>query len=192
MSDINRRNYYFNLSVEQNLSVRQLQDKINSNSYERLINKSKNIELIVPKKEYTILEDMKNPIIIKVNKNKMINNEKDLELTILSEITFVLTQLGRGFAFIGNQYKISNYYIDILLFNIELNCYVVVELKVRKLKVEDKAQVEMYMKLVDENIKKATQNKTIGIIISKEQEDYVVNFVRSNDLIPLIYEIVRK
>ena len=57
--------------------------------------------------------------------------------------------------------------------------------------LEDKAQVEMYMKLVDENIKKATQNKTIGIIISKEQEDYVVNFVRSNDLITLIYEIVR-
>ena len=155
MSDINRRNYYFNLSVEQNLSVRQLQDKINSNSYERLINKSKNIELIVPKKEYTILEDMKNPIIIKVNKNQIIKTEKDLELTILSKIEFILTQLGKGFCFIGSQYKISNYYIDILLFNIELNCYVVIELKTRRLKVEDKAQVEMYMKLVDENIKKA-------------------------------------
>ena len=50
----------------------------------------------------------------------------------------------------------------------------------------------MFMKLVDENIQIATQNKTIGIIISKEQDDYVVNFVRNNDLIPLIYEIVRK
>lgn len=57
--------------------------------------------------------------------------------------------------------------------------------------MEDKAQVEMYMRLVDENLKKSTQNKTIGIIISKEQEDYVVNFVKSNDLIPLIYEIVK-
>ncbi len=190
IKDINRRNYYFNLSVEQNLSVRQLQEKIKSNSYERLINKPINVELIISKKEYTILEDIKNTIIIKVDKNKIIKSEKDLELTILSEITFVLTQLGRGFAFIGNQYKISNYYIDILLFNIELNCYVVVELKVRKLKVEDKAQVEMYMKLVDENIKKSTQNKTIGIIISKEQDDYVANFVRSNDLIPLTYEVI--
>ena len=67
-----------------------------------------------------------------------------------------------------------------------------VELKVRKLKVEDKAQVEMYMKLVDENIKKSTQNKTIGIIISKEQDDYVANFVRNNDLIPLTYEVSNK
>ncbi len=190
IKDINRRNYYFNLSVEQNLSVRQLQEKIKSNSYERLINKPINVELIISKKEYTILEDIKNTIIIKVDKNKIIKSEKDLELTILSEITFVLTQLGRGFAFIGNQYKINNYYIDILLFNIELNSYVVVELKTRKLKVEDKAQVEMYMKLVDENIKKSTQNKTIGIIISKEQDDYVANFVRSNDLIPLTYEVI--
>ena len=123
---------------------------------------------------------------------KMINNEKDLELTILSEITFVLTQLGKGFAFIGNQYKINNYYIDILLFNIELNCYVVVELKVRKLKVEDKAQVEMYIKLIDENIKKATQNKTMGIIISKEQDKFVVNFIKSDKLIPLTYELINK
>jgi predicted nuclease of restriction endonuclease-like (RecB) superfamily len=190
IKDINRRNYYFNLSVEQNLSVRQLQEKIKSNSYERLINKPINVELIISKKEYTILEDIKNTIIIKVDKNKIIKSEKDLELTILSEITFVLTQLGRGFAFIGNQYKINNYYIDILLFNIELNSYVVIELKTRRLKVEDKAQVEMYMKLVDENIKKSTQNKTIGIIISKEQDDYVANFVRSNDLIPLTYEVI--
>ena len=66
------------------------------------------------------------------------------------------------------------------------------ELKTRKLKVEDKSQVEMYMKLIDENLKKSTHNKTIGIIISKEQEDYVVNFVRNSDLIPLTYELINK
>ena len=67
-----------------------------------------------------------------------------------------------------------------------------VELKVRKLKVEDKAQVEMYMKLVDENIKKATQNKTMGIIISKEQDKFVANFIKSDKLIPLTYELINK
>ncbi len=151
-----------------------------------------NIEIVQNKKGYSVLNDMRNPIIIKVDKNKMINNEKDLELTILSEIEFILTQLGKGFFFIGSQYKINNYYIDILLFNIELNSYVVVELKVRKLKVEDKAQVEMYMKLVDENIKKSTQNKTIGIIISKEQDKFVANFIKSDKLIPLTYELINK
>lgn len=117
----NKRNYYINLCIERKLPKRQLLEEIKASNYERLINKPINVEIIIPRKEYTILEDIKNPIIIKVDKNKIIKSEKDLELTILSEITFVLTQLGRGFAFIGNQYKINNYYIDILLFNIELN-----------------------------------------------------------------------
>jgi len=72
-----------------------------------------------------------------------------------------------------------------------MNCYVVVELKLRKLKAEDKAQVEMYMKLVDDNLKEAHHSKTIGIIISKEQDIYVANFVRSDNLIPLTYEIIK-
>ena len=65
----------------------------------------------------------------------------------------------------------------------------VVELKVRKLKPEDKAQTEMYMNLVNNNLKKSFHNKTIGIIISKEQDEYIANFVRSNNLIPLEYII---
>ena len=81
IKDENKRNYYINLCIERNLSKRELIEEIKSNSYERLINKPKNVELIVPKKEYTILEDMKNPIIIKVDKNKTIKSEKDLELT---------------------------------------------------------------------------------------------------------------
>ena len=135
---------------------------------------------------------MRNPIIIKVDKNKIIKSEKDLELTILSEIEFILTQLGIGYTFVGSQYKINNYYIDILLFNIKMNCYVVVELKLRNLKIEDKAQVEMYMKLVDENLKESYHSKTIGIIISKEQDKFVANFVRSDNLIPLTYELINK
>jgi len=189
IKDENMRNYYLNQCIIHNLSIRKLREEIKSNSYERLVNKPDKIDLIVPKKEYSILDDMKNPIIIKVENGREVKNEKDLETTILSEITFILTQLGKGFCFIGNQYKINNYYIDILLFNIDLNCYVVVELKVRKLKVEDKAQVESYMKLVDDNLKKSMQNKTIGIIISKEQDNYVANFVRSEALIPLTYKI---
>lgn len=192
IKDVNKRNYYINLAIERNLSSRELNQEIKLNSYERLINKTEKIELIAPKKEYSIIKDMKNPIIIKVNKNIIIKNEKDLELTILSEIEFILTQLGKGFTFVGSQYKIKNYYIDILLFNIELNCYVVVELKTRKLKVEDKAQVESYMKLVDDNLKKGFHNKTIGIIISKEQDIYVASFIRNNDLIPLTYELINK
>lgn len=189
IKDENKRNYYLNKVINNNLSVRRLREEIKSNSYERLINKPKHIELIVPEEKYTIINEMKNPIIIKVDKNKSIKNEKDLELIILSEIAFILNQLGTGYAFIDSQYKINNYFIDILLFNIKLNCYVVVELKLRKLKAEDKAQTEIYMKLVDDNLKEIHHSKTIGIIITKEQDKYIANFVRSENIIPLTYEL---
>ena len=74
------------------------------------------------------------------------------------------------------------------LFNIKLNCYVVVELKLRSLKKEDKAQIEYYMKLVDEQIKEVYHNKTIGIIISKESDKLIVNFIKREDIIPISYE----
>ena len=70
-----------------------------------------------------------------------------------------------------------------------MNAFVVVELKLRSLRKEDKAQMEFYMKLIDEQVKEAYHNKTIGIIISKESDEFIVNFVRQEDIIPLSYEI---
>ena len=70
-----------------------------------------------------------------------------------------------------------------------MNAFVVVELKLRSLRKEDKAQMEFYMKLIDEQVKEVYHNKTIGIIISKESDEFIVNFVRQDDIIPLSYEI---
>ena len=193
IKDEKKRNYYINLCIKNNLSKNELIKEIKSNSYERLIDKPDKIDIIVPIKQ-TITTDMKNPIIIEVNKE--IKTEKDLELNILANLDFFFKQLGEGFLYAGHQYKISvgktNYYIDMLLFNIEYNCYVVVELKLRSLKKEDKAQIEFYMNLVDKQIKKKFHNKTIGIIISKESEEFVVNFIKREDIIPLNYEIINK
>ena len=190
IKDENKRNYYINLCIKNNLSKRELTDAIKSNAYERLVDKPDKIDIIVPTK-YSITMDMKNPIIIPV-KNK-VTSEYDLELNILANLDFFFRQLGNGFTYVGHQYKISDgknyYFLDILLFNIEFNCYVIVELKLRELKKEDKAQIEFYMKLVDEQLKKPFHNKTIGIIISKESDNFIVNFVRQDDIVPLFYEL---
>ena len=133
---------------------------------------------------------MKDPIIIPVDKE--ITSEHDLELSILVNLEFFFKQLGDGFAYIGHQYKLSdgnkNYYIDIL-FNVKLNCYIVVELKLRPLKKEDKAQMEYYIKLIDEQIKEVHHNKTVGIIITKESDAFIANFIRSEEIIPLTYKL---
>ena len=190
LKDENKRNYYLNLCIKNNLSVRELRQEIKSNSYERLVNKPEKIEIDIPK-TYSITTDMKNPIIIPIQNE--INNEHDLELNILANLDYFFKQLGQGFAYIAHQYKLVKdnhyYFVDILLFNIEMNCYIAIELKLRSLKKEDKAQMEFYMNLVDEQVKRPFHNKTVGIIISKESDEFIVNFIRSNDIIPLNYEL---
>ncbi len=106
----------------------------------------------------------------------------------------MILQLGKRFTWGGNQYKVSdgnrNYFIDMLLYNINYNCFVVVGIKCRKLKKEDKAQVEFYMSLVDKYKKKPSNNPTIGIIITKEQDKFVANFVIREKITPLTYMLV--
>lgn len=193
IKDKNKRNYFINLCIEKKLSVRELRKELKSNSYERLLEKPTNIEIITPKEILTIRSKTKNPIIIEIKNNTQINNESDLEIAILSQLSFFFSQIGDGFALIDNQYKINynnkNYYIDILLFNYKLNLFVVVELKTRPLKKEDKAQVEFYMDLVNMFVKEPFHNKTAGVIITKEQDKLIANFVGDNNIIPLTYEL---
>ena len=192
IKDENKRNYYINLCINNNLSKRELIKEIKSNSYERLIDKPEKIGIELPKK-YLITTNMKNPILIPVSHE--VKTEHDLELNILANLDFFFKQLGNGFTYVGHQYKLTknnhNYYIDILLFNIELNCYVIVELKLRSLKKEDKLKIEFYMNLVDELIKKPFHNKTIGLLITKESDVFVVNFVRGDSIIPLDYKLIK-
>ena len=191
--DINKRNYYINLCIENKLSVRELKREIKSNSYERLEHKPEKIDIVVPIKVPAITNNFKNPILLKL-KDKEIKSESDLEKLIYSQLSYVFLQLGKGFTWIGNQYKVSdgnkNYFIDMLLYNVKYNCFVVVEIKCRKLKKEDKGQVEFYMNLVDNYVKEPSNNPTIGIIITKDQDKFVANFVRSEKLVPLTYELV--
>ncbi len=195
IKDENKRNYYLNLCISKKLSSRELQKEIKNNSYERLIAKPDKIEITNYPSKLTIKENMKNPILISIPSKTIIAKEQDLEVIILSQIKTFFNQLGEGYTLVGNQYKINdennkNYYIDILLFNYKINCFIVVELKLRKLEKEDKGQIEFYMNLVDEKIKEPFHNKTIGLIITKEQDKLIANFVQREDIIPLVYELI--
>ena len=193
IKDENKRNYYINLCIANDLSKRELEKEIKSNSYERLEYKPDKIDVVVSTKVPAIVNNFKNPILLEL-KDKEIKSESDLEKLIYSQLSYVFLQLGKGFTWVGNQYKVSdgnkNYFIDMLLYNYIYNCYVVVEIKCRKLKKEDKGQVEFYMNLVDNYVKEPSNNPTIGIIITKDQDKFVANFVRSEKVVPLTYEFV--
>lgn len=176
--NIGKINYYIKICEQQNLSVRQLRERIKNKEYERLDDKTK-YKLI--KLEETKVDDfIKNPIIIKNNLNYEVISEKALQKMILEDIPAFLSELGSGFTFIRNEYPIklgNNYnYIDLLLYNIEFNCYVVVELKITELKKEHIGQIEVYMNYIDKNLKTITQDKTIGIILCKKNNEFIMEY----------------
>lgn len=141
---------------------------------------------MIKKEESNVVDFVKSPIQIRNNWNKEIISEKVLQKLILEDISSFLEELGNGFTFIKNEYKIKiddRYnYIDLLLYNIKYKCYVVVELKVTELKKEHTGQIEVYMNYIDKNLKKEFQNKTIGIIICNQDNKYVIKYC-SDDII---------
>ena len=175
LDNVNELNYYVEITIEQNLSYRQLRERIKTKEYQRLDNNTK-LKLI-NNEELEINDNVKNPIII-YNKNNI--SEKVLKNLILEDLDNFLKELGSGFCYIENEYKIkigSTYnYIDLLLFNIKYNCYVVIELKVCKLKKEHIGQIEVYMNYIDKHIKSINQDKTIGIIISRRDNHYYIEY----------------
>ena len=151
-------------------------------------------EKLIKKEKTKVIDYVKNPIIIK-NKNQYEQiSEKILQKIILEDIPSFLEELGEGFTFIKNEYKIkigNRYnYIDLLLYNIKYKCYVVVELKIKELKKQDIGQTQIYMNYIDKNIKTIEENKTVGIIICKEENKYIIKYCSDNRIIARKYELV--
>ena len=170
--------YYSMVTIQSNLSVRKLRTKIKNKEYERLDEETK--EKLKNDDKQEIIDYIKNPIIIN-NKNRYEEiSEKVLQKIILEDIPSFLEELGSGFTFIKSEYKIKigdRYnYIDLLLFNIEYNCYVVIELKLGELKKEHIGQIEVYMNYIDKNVKKSNHDKTIGIILVRKNNKYVIEY----------------
>ncbi len=190
IENLDEINYYIMITEQKNLSVRDLRERIKNKEYERLDDKTK--EKLITKKETTLVDFVKNPIFIKNNTNKKIISEKVLQKVILEDIPSFLDELGSGFTFIKNEYKIkigdSYNYIDLLLYNIEFNCYVVVELKVTELKKEHIGQIEVYMNYIDKNLRKVTQDKTIGIIICKKDNKFIMEYCSDSRILAREYQ----
>ena len=192
LTDENIINYYIKISEEQNLSVRELRKRIKNNEYERLDEETK--KKLKNKEDLKVPDLVKNPIQIKNTNDYNEISEKVLKKLILENIESFMNELGNSFSFIGSEYKIKiddRYnYIDLLLFNIEYNCYVVVELKITELKKEHIGQIEFYMNYIDKNLKNINQNKTIGIIICKKGNKYVIEYCSDDRIIAREYELI--
>ena len=193
----NERNYYINRCIQNNLSVRGLINEIKTKSFDRLsYADKKHIKLITDKETSLDIKDMiHDPILINIDsKEKM--SEKILKKYILKELEHFFLELGTGFTFVGSEYKLSydnkNYYVDLLLFNTELNRYIVCELKLGEIKPRDVAQTKVYMMLTDKFLKRRFHNETIGIIITRKNGKLALEYVSDPNIFVTTYRLSNK
>ena len=194
IKDINEINYYIETTISHNLAYRQLRERIKNKEYQRLDDNTK-LKLI-NREEISIGDTIKNPIIIKnklgIDKENI--SEKILQRLILEDIPSFLDELGEGYCFIRNEYKIkinNTYnYIDLLLFNYIYNSFVVVELKVTEVRKEHIGQIEVYMNYIDKHIKGVINNKTIGIIVARRDNHYYIEYSSDKRIYTRDYELI--
>ena len=192
LKNIDEIRYYINICREQNIGRDLLRKKIRNNEYNRLPIETKNKLILDDKIEAKDL--VPNPIIIRNKNNIEIVTEKVLHNLILEDIVSFMKELGTGFSFIDNEFKIkvgdSYNYIDLLLYNIKFKCYVVIELKVIKLNSNHTGQIQNYMNYIDKNVKGIDDNKTVGIIICKQDNEYVIKYCSDNRIIAREYKLL--
>ena len=192
LNDIDKINYYIKITENENLSVRKLRDRIKSHEYERLDDKTK--EKLINKEMVNAVDLIKDPILIRNKYNTDKISEKMLAEIIIDNIEEFLSELGIGYSFIKKEYPIKigdRYnYIDLLLFNHEYNCFVVVELKINEIKKEHIGQIETYMNFIDKNLRTINQSPTIGIIVCKKKNGYLFKYVTNKNIYEREYQLI--
>ena len=182
------------MCIKKNLSKRALEKEIKNNSFERLsLADKENIKLISDKNEIlTIKDTLKDPVLIPINEDLDNVSEEKLAKIIRKELEIFLLELGCGYTYVGKEVRMGESYCDLLFFNYELNCFVVIELKTRKIKKEDIGQLEYYINYVDENMKKESFNPTIGVLVAKEGNYLVMKYCTNKNIYKTTYKIINE
>jgi len=179
------RNYYIREVCEQNWNVRQLERNINTHLYERLLS-SKN-KKPAKKSENEIEKNspadfIKDPYVLEFLNlpQSPFPLEKEIEGAIISKLSHFLLEMGKGFSFVGRQFRISSetshFYIDLVFYNYLLKCFVLIDLKTEKLTHQDIGQMDMYVRMFDELKRTESDNPTIGIILCADKDDTIVKY----------------
>jgi len=194
IKNVNKRNYYINMCIKRNLSKRELEKEIKNNSFERLsLADKENIKLISNKNEVlTIKDTLKDPVLITINEDLDNVSEEKLAKIIRKELEIFLLELGCGYTYAGKEVRMGESYCDLLFFNTEFLCYVVIELKIRKIKKEDIGQLEYYINYVDDNMKKESFNPTIGVLVAKEGNYLVMKYCTNKNIYKTTYKIINE
>ena len=181
ISDEDERNFYLNEVMAENWSVRVLERNIKSGYYKRMLSTQ------LPDKENKALEFVKDPFVLEfmgVTTN-ISQLESDLETAIINNLQKFLLEMGKGFSFVGRQMRIctetTDFYIDLVFYNYIIKCFVIIDLKTKKLTHQDIGQMDMYVRMFDDLKRREDDNPTIGIIFCTDKDETIVKYSVLNE-----------
>lgn len=179
------RQYYIDECAAQQWSTRMLERNINTLYYERLLSSQNKQEALQQNKtldKWKLDDFIKDPYVfefLKIQEPIKIN-EQDMEMALIDNLQQFLLELGKGFSFVGRQFRISSetshFYIDLVFYNYILKCFVLFDLKTSKLNHQDIGQMDMYVRMFDDLKRGEGDNPTIGIILCSEKEETIVKY----------------
>lgn len=176
ISEEEERNFYINEVLTENWSVRVLERNIKSGYYKRMLSTQ------LPNKDNKALEFVKDPFVLEfMGVTPDIDQlESDLETAIINNLQKFLLEMGKGFSFVGRQMRIctetTDFYIDLVFYNYILKCFVIIDLKTKKLTHQDIGQMDMYVRMFDDLKRREDDNPTIGIIFCTDKDETIVKY----------------
>jgi len=183
INDLDERVWYLKNIIENGWSRNVLIHQIESELYQRqvLTKKVSNFENRLPSPQSELaVQAMKDPYVFDFIQLREEMLERDIEEALIKDVTKLLLELGTGFAFLGHQYHLNiggeDFYVDLLFYNLNLRCYVVIELKTGEFKPEYVGQLNFYLSAIDGNLKTTQDNSTIGLLLCKNKNNIVAEY----------------
>ena len=187
IDNLEAQRFYLTEACQQNWSVRTLERNIKTLYYNRLLSSKNAVSNTTEENSINIKDFIKDPYVFEfldIQQPKQ-HTEQEIESILIDNFQGFLMELGKGFSFVGRQYRISSetdhYYIDLVFYNYLLKCFVLFDLKIGKLTHQDIGQMDMYRRMFDDLKKPEGDLPTIGIILCTEKSETVVKYSVIND-----------
>lgn len=184
------REFYLRLCAQEKYSVRELERQINTGTFERIVLADKKLSPVIRELPQYTDYIFKDSYVFDFLDLPSSHNEKDLQKALVASLREFILEIGKGFTFMGQEYRIQvgndDFYIDLLFFHRDLQCLVAFELKVDKFRPAHLGQLEFYLEALDRDVKKPNENPSIGVLLCKEKNDEVVEYALSRSLSPAV------
>ena len=182
------REFYINLAIKENLTHRELVRQMDSGYYERYMLSSEGNSPAIQRAKQETHNLFIDSYVLEFLDAPKIGNERDFQKSILENLKNFILEIGKDFSFIGNEYRVQvgnhDYYIDLLFYHGGLSCLVAFELKIGEFKPEYVGKMNLYLEALDREVKKQTENPSVGVILCASKDDEVVEFALSRSLSP--------